>query len=45
MNKIQTLGYKPNAVARNLAYKKTNTIGLYCPKYSKENDIFFLRII
>lgn len=45
MEKIELLGYKPNAVARNLASKKTNTIGLYCPKYSNENDIFFLRMI
>lgn len=45
LEKIEVLGYKPNAVARNLASKKTNTIGLYCSKYSDENDIFFLRMI
>lgn len=45
LEKIEILGYKPNAVARDLASGKTNTIGLYCAKSSKENDLFFLKML
>lgn len=45
LEKIENTGYKPNAVARDLAYGKTNTIGLYCSKSSNQNDLFFFKML
>ena len=45
LEKIEALGYRPNAVARNLASKKTHTIGLYCSKNNADNDLFFLKMV
>ncbi len=38
MNTIERLGYRPNAVARGLASKKTTTVGVIIPDIS---SIFF----
>lgn len=45
MKTIDSLGYKPSAVARNLASKTTNTIGFYCSSDASKNDLFFLKLL
>lgn len=44
---IELLNYKPNAVARSFASRKTNIIGLYCPKHpdTENTDVFFLKML
>lgn len=44
---IELLNYKPNAVARSFASRKTNIIGLYCSKYpdTENTDVFFLKMV